>query len=239
MTNEVTATPVEKSDIPVYTHEDLEKAKQEVAKQSFQSGYGKARQELTQPVAQPMDVNQGAYAPQANAMQQPVQPQMQQAQSISPEMQQAANQAAAQHYAAMQQKAYQEQQEALARQTGQELTAKIQAAQPKYSDYNEVVGGAQFDKSPEILGYANSVPNAGDILYHLAKHPEKAGAIMALKDNPNLAFAAMKRLSDSLQTNEAAQHVPQANEPLDQLTPSSVGVAGKPNLRDLKARYRK
>lgn len=122
-----------------------------------------------------------------------------------------------------------------------QLKPKVDDAAKKYNDYDTVTSNIDFIKhAPEVLAFANTVDNAGDVLYDLAKNPLKLAQIQAAR-SPEIAVAAIKQISDSIKMNEQAQSSnSRAREPLSQIRPSPVGTGqGQMSIRDFKAKYRK
>ena len=82
-----------------------------------------------------------------------------------------------------------------------------------------------------MLQLANMVENTAEVMFELASNPSKIGAIQNLIDidlragrQPKLAFAEMKRLSESISTNQKGSKFQSPNEPLSQLRPSNAGT---------------
>lgn len=224
------------------TADELDRIRQDTAKDSFKAGYEKARKEISvPPQMQPQQSDQTPY--QAPPTQAQMAPQMNNGfqQQGQPDVQSVVAQELQRQLAQQQAQLQQAQSQQMAQKTLTELGQKIQAVAPKYPDYEKVVTGAGFDQMPEIFEYANLVPNSAETLYHLAQHPEKVGSILALHDRGarGQALQAMNKVASSLQMNDAASNLPKTNEPLSQLTPSTVGGNGtKPSMGDLKAHYR-
>jgi len=123
----------------------------------------------------------------------------------------------------------------------QQLQSKMVDASKRYPDYKNVLSNVgMFTDTPQILDLANGVDNAGDVLYHLAKSPNKIGNILALSQNsPKLAAMAIKELSGQIHANKTAASQPSAPSPVDPIRPSRVGTAdGKPTISDYKREFR-
>lgn len=122
-----------------------------------------------------------------------------------------------------------------------QLKPKVDEAAKKYADYDEVTSQVNFIKDvPEILAYANTVDNGGDVLYDLAKNPLKISQITGAR-SPQLAALAIKQISDSIKANEQAQAgMTKTREPISQIKPSPVGTGqGQMSIKDYKAKYRR
>ena len=111
----------------------------------------------------------------------------------------------------------------------------------KYPDFKEVItpllmSGKQVP--PEIVLLANSVDNTADVIYDLAKNPQKIGNFLQLARDPStqhLAAEAIQGLSKSIKQNELAQNTKNAPEPLSQLKPSYTGTDnGSYSVSDFK-----
>lgn len=122
-----------------------------------------------------------------------------------------------------------------------QLKPKVEDAAKKYNDYDTVTSSINFmQEAPEVLAYANTVENAGDVLYELAKNPLTLAQVQNAR-SPQIAVAAIKQISDSIKANENAKaNNLRAREPLSQIRPSPVGTGqGQMSIRDFKAKYRK
>ena len=117
-----------------------------------------------------------------------------------------------------------------------DFVSKLDAAKTKYQDFEKVTEDLKIMNLPmNYVHLFNEFDNAGDMLYDLGKNPEKLGQIVPLFYDQNLARRALKKLSDSIKTNEIAVKQPQANPPLSQISPSPTGVDnGKMNVSDLR-----
>lgn len=128
-----------------------------------------------------------------------------------------------------------------------ELKPKFESAQAKYSDFNEAVTNLHLDKAPntftfQLLEWVNSVPNGGDVLYDLAKNPQKIGILNAMHA-PELARQQIHALSASLQNNQTAQEKKIPKDPLSVVEPSNVGkstgnLSGQQITEEARRKYR-
>lgn len=103
-----------------------------------------------------------------------------------------------------------------------QLKPKIDAAKDKYEDFDKSVANLHLDKIPHLLEWVNTVPNSGDVLYDLAKNPQKLGILNSMHA-PELAIQQIYAISQSLQNNQAAQDKPLPRNPLSVVNPSNVG----------------
>jgi hypothetical protein len=73
-------------------------------------------------------------------------------------------------------------------------------------------------------------------MYELGRNPGKVASLTTLAYiNPQLAKLEMKKLADSIKTNEQASEAPNVNEPLSQVKPSTVGKDnGSNTVSDLR-----
>jgi hypothetical protein len=102
-----------------------------------------------------------------------------------------------------------------------ELQAKIADGIAKYPDFEEKVGDLNLQHSPALLNWMNSLDNTADIMYDMADHPSKYAYIRVLAhESPQAAQRELRKLSESIKQNEAAQKMPTANDPLSQPNPS-------------------
>jgi hypothetical protein len=124
-------------------------------------------------------------------------------------------------------------------QTGaSELISKIKTGKEKYQDFDEVTKHLKLDElsidSP-FVHYVNEFDNAADMIYEFGKNPEKLGSVVLLFNDYNLTRIALKKLSDSIKSNELATKQPKANSPLSQISSSPTGVDnGKQTIADLR-----
>jgi hypothetical protein len=138
-------------------------------------------------------------------------------------------------------------QEQQAQQIASEFFTKIEAGKANLQDFDKVMGDVDLRTIPYHVQLANMVDNTAEVMYELAKNPSKIGAIQNLIDidlragrQPKLALAEMKRLSESIKTNQQGSKFQSPNEPLSQLRPSNAGTGnqGALSVRDYKAKYR-
>lgn len=206
---------------PAFTAEDIERIKQETAKNSFKSGYEKGKSEVVQP------------SPQINQVQQPVINQTAQAGASQDQVSQWINDELERRAQAQRQQQIEEQ----GKQVLNSIMSKAQNAQKDIPDYDQVTSKVDWSQIPQLLGYADSVDNGGHVLYHLAKNPMHIGSLLNLP--PQLALQEVKRLSDSMKINQAADQVQMPNEPLGRMQTSTAGVGNNnPSFQDLRKKYR-
>jgi hypothetical protein len=107
----------------------------------------------------------------------------------------------------------------------------------KYSDFDETVAKLGDLKTyPHIVQLATDQGMAGEIMYELGRNPGKVASLTTLAYiNPDLAKIEMKKLADSIKTNEQGSQSPSVPEPLSQIKPSTVGSDnGSSSVRDLR-----
>lgn len=107
----------------------------------------------------------------------------------------------------------------------------------KYQDFDETIASlGNLQNIPHLVQMATETGMAGDVMYDLGKNPGKVATLTTLSYvNPHLAKIEMNKLAHSIKTNEAAAQARQAQEPLDQVTPSTVGTDnGSNSIRDLR-----
>jgi hypothetical protein len=119
---------------------------------------------------------------------------------------------------------------------GQQMTA----GKGNYSDFDETVANlGNLQAIPQVVQLATDTGIAGDVMYELGRNPGKVASLTTLAYiNPHLAQVEMKKLADSIKTNQQASKSPTANEPLSQVKPSTtVGTDnGVHTVRDLRRR---
>lgn len=110
-------------------------------------------------------------------------------------------------------------------QLGAQLRPKIEAAKAKHEDFDSAVQKLHLDKVPHVLEWVNTVPNAGEVLYDLAKNPQKLAILNSLHA-PELAISQVQEIARSLDNNQKAQDKSLPKEPLGSINPSIVGKQG-------------
>jgi hypothetical protein len=118
---------------------------------------------------------------------------------------------------------------------------KVQTGKDKYSDFDEVTGGIEYARFPNVVQLlAEYVDNADDVLYDLGKNRIKMANLESLSYmSPKDAIVEAQRLSKSIKDNAAAGKVRQPNEPLSKILPSNTGTDnGAMSVKDYRAKYR-
>jgi len=111
----------------------------------------------------------------------------------------------------------------------------------KYPDYQETMSLVDFSKIPNIVEMSTKVNNTADVLYEIAKNPHKLAQLNALsREQPKLAERELLNLSKSILQNQDAINQPHANEPLNQIKNSPIGVNNGNNtsVEYFKSKYR-
>ena len=111
----------------------------------------------------------------------------------------------------------------------------------KYSDFDETVANlGDLKNISHVVHMATETGIAGDVMYELGRNPGKVASLTTLAYiNPQLATHEMKKLADSIKTNEQAQDTPSIKEPLSQVKPSTVGKDnGSSSMKDLRRKYK-
>lgn len=123
-----------------------------------------------------------------------------------------------------------------------EFFTKFEAAKKKYDDFDKVTADVDLQAIPGIVHIATTLDNTGDVMYELSKNPMKIGHIQSLINQGlgKLAYAEMKRLSESIKTNEEATNFKSPYPPLDKVRPSNTGTGnqGALSVSDYRAKYR-
>lgn len=126
-------------------------------------------------------------------------------------------------------------------QTISNFVQQMDAGKGKYSDFDETVAKlGNLQNIPHIVKMAADTGSAEDVMYELGRNPGKVASLTTLAYiNPHLAESEMKRLVESIKTNQQAAKEPSAKEPLSQVRPSTVGTdSGSPSVKDLRRKYR-
>jgi hypothetical protein len=147
-----------------------------------------------------------------------------------------------------------------AQKTLSSLQVKVDEASKKYEDFEDVTKDIPYSSFPELLTAADSVDNAGDVLYHLGKNPSKfrelASALTpdnplrsvamkelnqlasSLKNNEIARSKELNQLASSLKNNEIARSKDLPRDPLSSIRPSNVGAdSGKKSITELRKKY--
>lgn len=128
-----------------------------------------------------------------------------------------------------------------------EYNAKLTKAakSSEYADFDEVVRDFEHSNYDFVVWGANQQDNTADVVYELAKDPERAIRLEMLGRNDRKGFEkAMKKFADSVKSNkEASKKASTQSAPLPRLK-SNVVTTGAASSDDddylaLKARYKK
>jgi len=119
---------------------------------------------------------------------------------------------------------------------------KIVAGKDKFEDFESVTGNVAMQYYPNVVQLlAEHVDNTADVLYHLAKNRDKLYRLESLSaHNSSDAIYEIKRLADSIKSNEETSQMKHANTPLSQQRPSNTGTDSGSSLsmKDLKRKYK-
>lgn len=130
-----------------------------------------------------------------------------------------------------------------------EFFTKVGAGEGGIAAFEKTVASSGVDlrSIPYHVQLANQVDNTREVMEELLKNPSKIGAIQNLIDidlragrTPNLAMAEIKRMSESIKTNDQASKFKSPNDPLRQLPPSNAASdnKGAMSVSDYKRKYR-
>lgn len=130
-----------------------------------------------------------------------------------------------------------------------EFFTKVGAGEGGIAAFEKTVteSGVDLRSIPYHVQLANKVDNTREVMEELLKNPSKIGAIQNLIDidlragrTPNLAMAEIKRMSESIKTNQSASKFKSPNDPLRQLPPSNAASdnKGAMSVSDYKRKYR-
>lgn len=118
---------------------------------------------------------------------------------------------------------------------------KIVAGKDKFEDFESVTGNVAMQYYPNVVQLlAEHVDNTADVLYHLAKNRDKLYRLESLSaHNTSDAIYEIRRLADSIKSNEESSQAKHPNAPLSQQRPSNTGTeSGSLSMSDLKRKYR-
>jgi hypothetical protein len=106
-----------------------------------------------------------------------------------------------------------------------------------FQDFEDVT--AKFDprEFPEVVVLASQMDTTAEIMYELAKNPQKLLMIAQLAQrSPNMAKDQLARLEDSIKVNQNGKRMPNAPSPLQRVLPSAgAGVDnGKMSVKDFR-----
>lgn len=128
-----------------------------------------------------------------------------------------------------------------AHQTLANFANQMNTGKGKYSDFDETVANlGDLKNISHVVELATDTGIAGDVMYELGRNPGKVASLTTLAYiNPHLAKIEMKKLSDSIKTNEKGSEAPSVAEPLSQVKASTVGTDnGSKTIRDLRKKYK-
>lgn len=108
----------------------------------------------------------------------------------------------------------------------QDFESKIKAEIEADPDFGDLYDALNIEAHPELVIWMNGMDNSAKVVKDLATNPTKFANILMLAKSGMGALAQREliKLSDSIKTNLTAQAQPKVKEPLDQLSPSSVGI---------------
>lgn len=125
------------------------------------------------------------------------------------------------------------------------LMAKELEASKEYPDYESVVRGSfDVERVPDLYVMANELPNAGKVLYELARDSDAQSKVLtSLIGNPKKALAALKEFSDNLESRaKSAKELSsvRANDPLIPMTGggNSPVKSKSMGMEEIKSLYR-
>lgn len=119
---------------------------------------------------------------------------------------------------------------------------KVVAGKDKFEDFESVTSNVAMQYYPNVVQLlAEHVDNPADILYHLAKNRDKLYRLEALSaHNHSDAVYDIKRLAESIKSNDGVSSAKNPKAPLSQQRPSNTGTdsGGTLSFSDLKQKYR-
>jgi hypothetical protein len=118
-----------------------------------------------------------------------------------------------------------------------DFEAKINAEIEADPDFADLYDSLNILQNPELVIWMNGMDNSAKVVKELALNPSKfANVLMLAKSGvPQMAQRELNKISESIRTNQAALAEPQVKAPLDQLSPSSVGIgSGEMSVSDFQ-----
>lgn len=117
--------------------------------------------------------------------------------------------------------------------------SKLENGSKDYEDFDDVLKDFNPEEFPQIVYLVAGMDNAADIVYELAKNPQKLATVDYLSQrSPQKAQSELQRIGKSIAANKTAQlEESQANTqaPLDRLQPSNkTGSNGQMSVSDLR-----
>jgi hypothetical protein len=139
------------------------------------------------------------------------------------------------------QEAQQKQQEEQAQRVAQDFLKKIDTGKTEFPDFDEKMKGLNYAEVPEIVEMATHLDNTAAVMYELGQNKYKIGNLLSLMQrSPQLAFAEMQRLSESIKLNKNSQYEPQTKSPLSQIKASNQGMdrSGVLSVADYRKKFK-
>jgi len=116
--------------------------------------------------------------------------------------------------------------QSVANKMAQDFESKINAEIESDPDFGDLYDSLNITAHPELVIWMNGMDNSAKVVKDLAQNPTKFANILMLAKSGmgQLAERELKKLSESIKTNMAAQSQSLAKPPLDQLSPSNIGA---------------
>jgi hypothetical protein len=114
---------------------------------------------------------------------------------------------------------------------------KMSTGKEMYADFEDITASLDPREFPEVVLLASQMDGTADVMYELAKNPQKLVMIAQLAQrSPKIAKDQLARLEESIKTNQNGKRMPSAPPPLNRVQPSAgAGVDnGSPRVRDFK-----
>ena len=127
--------------------------------------------------------------------------------------------------------------QSMAEQMAKDFESKIKAEIEADPDFGELYDSLNIARHPDLIIWMNGMDNSAKVVKDLAQNPAKMANILMLANSgmPHLAQKELLKLHDSIKVNQAALAQPKAKEPLDQLSPTNVGVgSGEMSVSDFQ-----
>lgn len=123
-------------------------------------------------------------------------------------------------------------------QVAQNYLTRVSDARGRYEDFDTTTQDFDPTAFPQLVYLVAGLENGGDIIYELAKNPQKLVTLDALAQRaPKQAQGELLKLSRSIADNQKAlaeAQGQQTNAPLDRLQPSKISGGGPNSISEFR-----
>lgn len=126
-----------------------------------------------------------------------------------------------------------------AQQLAQSFNSQMAQSKLEDPDFDDKIKDLDFASISPLVHLATETGMAGDIMVDLDQHPQKITHLMMLAHTqPKLAQREMNKLAASIKANKTAVQQNSPKDPLDQITPSTVGTdSGNMSVHDYRKMF--